>query len=244
MKCSRTIVALRPPCAFIMKGFMESYARDAAARKRSRDSGENRQNVEIKKIYRQRIDDDCVSASPNPSSSSSTSIQNVYNGPPHFLVIGAQKAGTMAVVKNLNKHPEIACLSEEHYFDLGWHSRSISSYRSLLCKSQASGTEKIILGEKTPEYGYVEECHNRIKSVCKQGTKFIMMIRDPVKRAYSAWNMNVKRNFEVNLFDECVDKNFKNLSEYRSYGTAEYHYVQRGFYLDQILRFLETFPDR
>ena len=56
--------------------------------------------------------------------------------------------------------------------------------------------------------------------------------------------MNIKRNFDVNLFDDCIDSNLKNLKEYRSYGTAEYHYVQRGFYLDQILRFLETFPNR
>lgn len=39
---------------------------------------------------------------------------------PHFLILGAQKAGTMAAVKNLNKHPQINCLSEVHFFDLGW----------------------------------------------------------------------------------------------------------------------------
>lgn len=228
-----------------MKGLIECYARDAAALKRSRDSDENRQNIETKKHSGQReTDENRVSLLSHSSALSSASVADIYNGPPHFLVIGAQKAGTMAVVKNLNKHPEIACLSEEHYFDLGWHSKSVGSYRSLLCKLQKSGSEKRILGDKTPEYGYVEECHNRIQSVCKQNTKFIMMIRDPVKRAYSAWNMNIKRNFEINLFDECVDKNLRNLNEHRSYGTAEYHYVQRGFYLDQIVRFLETFPNR
>ena len=37
------------------------------------------------------------------------------DGPPHFLILGAQKAGTMAAVKNLNKHPEIFCLKEPHF---------------------------------------------------------------------------------------------------------------------------------
>ena len=40
---------------------------------------------------------------------------------PQFLIIGAQKAGTMAAVKNLNKHPDIFVASEVHYFDLAWH---------------------------------------------------------------------------------------------------------------------------
>ena len=232
-----------------MKRLLEGYAKDAAARKRSteNDLANNLSNVKRYPGY-----DGVMKADPRgaPSSSSlspsasTLQMMDAHEGPPHFLVIGAQKAGTMAVVKNLNKHPEICCLSEEHYFDLGYRSKSLNSYRSLFQKAPGSAPEKRILGDKTPEYGYVEDCHSRIKAACGQETKFIMMIRDPVERAYSAWNMNIKRNFEVNLFDECVEKNFKNLNEHRSYGTAEYHYVQRGFYLDQILRFLETFPNR
>ena len=34
------------------------------------------------------------------------------------------------------------------------------------------------------------------------------------------------------------------LGEKRVFGTAEYHYIQKGFYLDQIERFLKVFPDR
>ena len=48
------------------------------------------------------------------------SLINIISSPlrakPSFLIIGAQKAGTMAAVKNLNKHPEIFCLKEPHYF--------------------------------------------------------------------------------------------------------------------------------
>lgn len=45
------------------------------------------------------------------------------SGVPHFLILGAQKAGTMAVVKNMNKHPDINVISEVHYFDLKYHTR-------------------------------------------------------------------------------------------------------------------------
>jgi hypothetical protein len=160
------------------------------------------------------------------------------SGPPHFLILGAQKAGTMAAVKNLNKHPEVFCLKEPHFFDLGWHSKSVQSYRN-----QFRGTGKRICGEKTPELIFVDQCALRIKQVCPEA-KFVLMIRDPIKRAHSAWNMNRNRDTEMSPFDVCVDRNLANLDEYRSHGTAEYQYVQRGFYLDQIKRWLEVFPDR
>jgi hypothetical protein len=37
-----------------------------------------------------------------------------------FFIVGAQKAGTMAAVKNLNKHPDVFVLKECHFFDLYW----------------------------------------------------------------------------------------------------------------------------
>ena len=161
-------------------------------------------------------------------------------GAPHYMILGAQKAGTMAAVKNLNKHPDIFCLKEPHYFDLGWHSKSPNQYRK-----QFQGTGKKICGEKTPELIYVDECAKRMKTVVSsKNTKFVLFLRDPIKRAYSAWNMNINRNMDSAPFDEVCNRNFENLDEFRSHGTAEYHYVQRGFYMDQIERFLLVFPNR
>lgn len=156
---------------------------------------------------------------------------------PQFLIIGAQKAGTMAAVKNLNKHPEIFVACEVHYFDLAWHTKDVKWYASQLQSS------KKIIGEKTPELIYVDECAQRIKQVCPD-SKFILFLRDPTSRAYSSWNMNVSKNREGATFDECIQRNLNNLDEFRSYGTGEFHYVQRGFYMDQIERFLKVFPNK
>lgn len=156
---------------------------------------------------------------------------------PTFFIIGAQKAGTMAAVKNLNKHPDIFVANELHYFDLGWHTKNIEWYSSYFDSS------KPLLGEKTPELIYVDECATRMKEVCPNA-KFVLFIRDPIARAFSSWNMNVSKNREGAPFDECVQRNLCNLEEFRSYGTGEFHYVQRGFYQDQIERFLSVFPER
>lgn len=167
---------------------------------------------------------------------------------PHFLIIGAQKAGTMAAVTNLNKHSDISVLKEMHFFDLAWSTKTPAWYREQLRTDQIR-TGKRIIGEKTPEYIYVDACVQRIKSVCPHA-KFLLFLRDPVQRAYSSWNMTTNRRKEhkqqqykeTRSFDECIDANIQNLDEYRSFGTAEYHYIQRGFYYDQIQRFLSHFP--
>ena len=160
--------------------------------------------------------------------------------PPDFLILGAQKAGTKACVTNLNKRPDIYVWGEPHFFDLGWHTRTVESY----CKHfSVMGAGKRLRGEKTPELIYVDDCAPRIKQVCPEA-KFILFLREPIKRAYSGWNMNVKRRIEELPFDAACKRNFDNLGEFRSHGTAEYHYVQRGFYMDQIERFLKIFPDR
>jgi hypothetical protein len=156
---------------------------------------------------------------------------------PQFYIIGAQKCGTMAAVKNLNKHPDIFVANEVHYFDRLWHVKDVEWYASQFI------TSKRVLGEKTPELIYVDECATRMKEVSPDA-KFILFLRDPVSRAYSGWNMNASKSRESAPFDECVQRNLNNLDEIRSYGTGEFHYVQRGFYMDQVERFLKVFPDR
>mmetsp|Transcript_29805 Transcript_29805/g.40943 ORF Transcript_29805/g.40943 Transcript_29805/m.40943 type:complete len:284 (-) Transcript_29805:115-966(-) len=159
----------------------------------------------------------------------------------------------MAAVKNMNRHPDIFMLKELHYFDLGWHSGSPEQYRATFKealqreqphKLLAYQSGQLLIGEKTPEYIYVDECAVRIKQVLGSNKKFIFFIRDPIQRAFSAWNMITSKHRETESFEDCVDRNLLNLNEMRSYGTAEYHYVQRGFYLDQIERFLKVFPNK
>ena len=157
---------------------------------------------------------------------------------PNFLIIGVQKGGTVSAVINMNKHPDIFVHREIHYFDKLWNKKSKSWYYNLFNKSY-----KKVKGEKTPELIYVDKCPERIKKVCPDA-KFILFLRNPIKRAYSQWNMNVQEFRENRTFEECVDTNILNLDESRTYNNSIYHYVQRGFYIDQIERFLSVFPNK
>jgi len=154
----------------------------------------------------------------------------------NFLIIGAQKAGTTALATNLSKHPDVFVKNECQFFTFCWGFGS-SWYRDQL------RSNKPIIGEKTPEIIYCDDCAPRVKQVCPDA-KFIFCIRDPINRAYSSWNMEIRTNKESLPFAESLERELAAPDAMRTYGTAEYHYVQRGFYMDQIERFQKTFPDR
>ena len=154
-----------------------------------------------------------------------------------FLIVGVQKGGTVAAVKNLNKHPDVFVCPETHFFDLHWD-RGIEWYRQKLRSTKA------VIGEKTPELIYIDICATRIKEISPTA-KFILFLRDPVKRAFSGWNMQRLKGIEDLSFSDAVNREMTTMmGERRVSGTAEYHYLQRGLYMDQIQRFLKVFPDR
>jgi len=163
-----------------------------------------------------------------------------YKAPVNFIIIGVQKAGTSAAVVNLSKHPDVWLKpGQVHFFDR-WYQKGLSYYRSLL-KPDKSGVK--LIGEKTPTYIYCDGCMERIKDVAPN-TKFLLFLREPISRAFSQWNM-LKNNMKQEdlSFGEACDRELTTLmGQKRSFGNALAHYIQRGFYMDQIERFLKVFP--
>ena len=67
--------------------------------------------------------------------------------------------------------------------------RGLAWFKSEL-KAKNSLNKKIV-GEKTPELIYVDAALPRIKASCSDSVKFVLMLRCPVKRAFSNWSMMV-----------------------------------------------------
>ena len=157
-----------------------------------------------------------------------------------FMIIGVQKAGTSAAVANLSKHKDIWLKPDQvHFFDR-WYSKGLKHYKDIM---KCSKKEATLIGEKTPTYIYCDGCMERIKAAAPN-TKFLLFLREPISRAYSHWNM-VTQNMrqEHYSFNECVDRELTTLmTEPKTFNNALLHYVQRGFYMDQIEAFLKIFP--
>ncbi len=122
-----------------------------------------------------------------------------------FAIIGTQKGGTSALDYYLRQHPEIGMASrkETHFFDNEKvFSKSKISYRKLEKEFDFSAENKIY-GEATPIYMYWKPAIRRIWEYNKD-IKLIIVLRNPIDRAFSNWNMEVSRNVEKKCFSYCI----------------------------------------
>jgi len=101
-----------------MQELLANYLR--AAKKRNRDSLGDKSSSDNPQPHSTSP----VREEPRSKRSADEDESSEYTGSPHFLILGVQKAGTMAVVKNMNKHPDINVLCEVHYFDLKYNTRN------------------------------------------------------------------------------------------------------------------------
>lgn len=103
---------------------------------------------------------------------------------PDFLGIGAQKAGTTWLYRNLTHHPEVYIPQEAihydlHYFDLNFH-RSLRFYANKF----RAGRDKV-KGENTPAYGVMPVKSIRFVRAVMPDARLILMMRNPIDRAWS-----------------------------------------------------------
>lgn len=116
---------------------------------------------------------------------------------PAFLVIGAQKGGTTALYEYLSKHPQLksSTIKETDFFSCNeiYH-KGYDFYHALFV--QEEGESKLFF-EASPSYLHNESAPGRIFEYNPR-IKLVAVLRHPVERAYSAWNMYVK-NYSTNL---------------------------------------------
>lgn len=122
---------------------------------------------------------------------------------PAFLICGGQRCGTTSLYRALAAHPAIlkAVLHKGvHYFDTSYH-RGMAWYRGHFPMQRSA--EKILQRygvpaqtfESSPYYMYHPQAAARIAHDLP-GTKLVVLVRDPVERAYSQHHHEVARGFE------------------------------------------------
>ena len=158
---------------------------------------------------------------------------------PNFICIGVQKAGTSSLINYLNQHPDIfMALDELHFFDKPKNyileNNDFSRYESNF------NTDKQIIGEKTPSYNYLQFAIDRIHKY-NSNMKLILILREPISRAFSEYNMYLKFNNKKlsDVSEKEILKIFKeeekhNLDELENNGA---YFIVRGFY-DEIIEYI------
>jgi hypothetical protein len=167
---------------------------------------------------------------------------------PDFVIIGAQKSGTTFLYQLLVQHPDVkpAFRKEVHYFDLNF-TKGENWYRSNFPLRMRNG-RKYITGESSPYYLFHPHAPGRASAVVPDA-KLIVLLRNPVDRAYSHYQHQVKRvkvnRRETLTFEEAIEAEERILpgetskmlqhEYYESLDHRTRSYLRRGIYIDQLL---------
>lgn len=161
----------------------------------------------------------------------------------NFIVVGVQKAGTTALFDYLGDSSSVALskIKEVHFFDdetVDWSSPDYGPYHA---QFDTAGSAPL-RGEATPIYLYWPQSLERIAAY-NPDIRLIVMLRDPVERAWSHWRMEYSRGVETRAFSWCIREGRQRLFAAKPWGVhREFSYVERGFYGEQIERLFSIFP--
>ncbi len=172
-------------------------------------------------------------------------------GLPSVLIIGAQRSGTTSLFNYLALHPRIIppLGKEIHYFDFHY-AQGIRYYRGRFPYSYRLRDGALTL-EATPYYLIHPLVPERAARLLPQA-KLIAVLRNPIDRAFSHYQHEVRGGREPLSFPEAIDKEPERLAGeekrlraepgYYSWNHHRYSYTRRGLYLEQLRRWLEHFP--
>jgi hypothetical protein len=160
-----------------------------------------------------------------------------------FVVAGTQKGGTSALDVYLREHPQVcmpARVKEVHYFDDEPHFARGADYTVYHGFFEPRASDRAV-GEATPYYMYWEPVAARIHAY-NPAMKFVLLLRNPATRAYSHWNMEVKKKREALPFHEALLREDERLAATPNRQHKRISYVDRGRYSVQLERLWALFP--
>lgn len=164
---------------------------------------------------------------------------------PSFMCIGAPKSGTTTLYDILNQHNEIFLTSykEPHFFDVDSNYQEGLAY--YLKEYYSNWCNEKVGGEFTPSYLLFQKCARRIRQAFGEDMKFVIILRNPVDRAYSQY-LHAKRDMiEDRSFEEALAQEEGRLSRFsRHHDDISYirlSYVAGGKYYKMIQHYLQYF---
>lgn len=166
----------------------------------------------------------------------------------NLFIVGAAKSGTTTLYHYLEKHFQVFMPEDELYKEPAFFSKKgekMGYERYLDIFKNAKSSHKYI-GEASTAYLTDNVSAKRIHDYNKD-SKIIILLRNPIDRAYSLYNWMVQEGYEYSLNFEMALK--KELSRKRkkipNFFEPEYYwnymYLESGLYYEQVKRYFELF---
>jgi sulfotransferase family protein len=176
---------------------------------------------------------------------------------PDFLVIGAEKCGTTSLYQALTSHPDVhpSRRKEPHYFDYH-HARGETWYRAWFpyvwvraLRRRRRG--RFLTGEASPDYIFHPHAARRAHALLPEA-RLIAILRDPVERAFSHHQQQVRKGREPLSFEEAIAREPERVDaplaemarddRLTVESVTRFSYLARGRYAEQIERWIAHYP--
>jgi hypothetical protein len=174
---------------------------------------------------------------------------------PDFVIIGGKKCGTTFLYHLLGQHPlvEPAASKELHFFDALFEQESVEWYRQCFPAPRWEDGRRTITGEASP-YMANRSAPQRMAEVVPE-VRLIALLRNPVERTYSDYQMVARKDREHKTFEEAIGlRESAEAGETRPLGKGgvnseggdalddDSEYLSRSRYAEHLLRWSEYFP--
>jgi hypothetical protein len=175
---------------------------------------------------------------------------------PSFVLAGAQRCGTTSLFRALLDHPAVVGPVHHkgvNYFDVGyaegwdWYQAHFP-LRSLASARTRPAGEDAVTFDASGYYIYHPHAAARLAKDLPDA-KVLVMLRDPIERAFSAYRHEFARGYETETFeraleleDERVEPELEKMQvdpTYASFSHRHHSYQRRGFYAEQLTRFTD-----
>jgi hypothetical protein len=167
---------------------------------------------------------------------------------PNFFVIGVPKGGTTSLYHYLNQHADVFMseIKEPAFFSSDYnYRRGVDWYVNTFFR-RAEGRDAV--GEATPSYFCNKKVVQRIvNDLPASSWRFLVILRDPVARAYSMYWDLVRAGVERGTFEEALERESERLTDpevgRKGSFTVGYRYV--GDYASHLAIWIDVFgPER
>ena len=161
-----------------------------------------------------------------------------------FFIVGAPKSGTTSLYHYLSEHPQVEMSSQkepDYFSDKAIHEQgmyyaknrinTLDKYDSLFVQK-----ESVVYGEASVSYLFYENVAEDIKKY-NPDAKIIIMLRNPIERAFSHYLMDYRLGLISDSFENVLAKKSKHKNAHLFYQ----QYIEVSKYSRQIQRYLDFF---
>jgi hypothetical protein len=164
---------------------------------------------------------------------------------PNYILLGASKSATTTIYDVLRQNLNVFApqFKEPHFFNIDDnYEKGLSWYLNTYYKNSIDS--KVVV-DFTPTYLYSKKSAERIFHSLGRDVKFIIILRDPVDRAFSHYLHSKRDGHEKESFESAIKLEQKRLSEYMLdndfIAELRFSYISQGLYYKMLMTYLKFY---